>query len=207
MKIRLLVLALSVFGITSTSHAADKREPLIPLPAEGTPERSEVRLKNQHTRIMRGIKDGKLTRKEANTLLDAQKKLAERIAAAKADGNFSADEMADIERRQIAASARIYLQKHDKQATDERKRAQVRNIKQERRVDAGLEDGSLTPEEAQELDKYIAKNRELFRKLSEDGLTKDERARLEAKQDLLSAQINIRRNNDKKVDTAVATAK
>lgn len=115
---------------------------------------------NQQQRIEQGLKSGQLTTREASRLEREQSQINRAEANAMKDGNVSAAEKARIDRMQDRASQDIYRQKHDAQtgnpnsASSQRMQADVqRNINQEKRINAGLKDGSLTNHEAARMER------------------------------------------------------
>ena len=73
------------------------------------------RERRQQRRIVDGVRDGELTRKEFKKVEREQAKIHYKEAKAKADGEFTAKERAKIQKRQNQASRHIYREKHDKQ--------------------------------------------------------------------------------------------
>lgn len=99
---KVLVAALFVCGFAIASNAqstpvVDKRET------------------NQKARIKDGVKDGELTKAEAQRLHKNQKHIKHAEAKAKADGVVTPAERAKLDKKQDNASKRIAKQKHDKQ--------------------------------------------------------------------------------------------
>ena len=68
---------------------------------------------NQHKRIKEGVKDKKLTKKEARKLNAQQKKIKMEKKMAKADGKITPGERKIIKHDQKEASKNIYREKHD----------------------------------------------------------------------------------------------
>ncbi len=183
---------------------------LIALPAgaaEGDKKtRAEKRVEWQNKSISKQYKNGNLTIEEANAARERQRQIKAALSAATADGTFTADEKARIEALQDQARAKITLQSTDKQEGKEKTRAAVRQFKQKSRVKDGLADDSLTDEEAADIKKYIKANAAMIKGAKEDGvLTAEEKKRIEARQDFLSAEIYLKRHNDVKRGPASGT--
>lgn len=68
---------------------------------------------NQHARIQQGIASGELTKKEANKLIQEQKRIAKKEKRYRADGVLTQWERADLKSDLARSSDRIYVQKHD----------------------------------------------------------------------------------------------
>lgn len=79
-----------------------------------TPGINQVQ-KNQQKRIVHGVANGELTKKEFICLEAQQKSIHKQKKAAKADGVVTVRERKNIKSRQVNASGRIYKQKHDRQ--------------------------------------------------------------------------------------------
>ena len=80
--------------------------------AQGTINQRERR---QQSRIHEGVRDGELTRNEARKLEHQQAKIHAAEARAKADGEFTPKERANIQKMQDKASHQIYQEEHDHQ--------------------------------------------------------------------------------------------
>jgi len=114
---------------------------------------------NQQTRIENGLKDGSLTTREAAKLEKEESHVDRMQAKALKDGKLSDAERAKLNAAQNKVSADINADKHDAQtgnpnsASSKRMQADVaRNIKQEKRIQAGVQNGSLTNREAAKLE-------------------------------------------------------
>jgi hypothetical protein len=68
---------------------------------------------NQEARIRDGIRDGSLTRGEARSLIQEQRRVQQLESRAKADGVITRGESAEIRRAQESASRHIYQERHD----------------------------------------------------------------------------------------------
>ncbi|MCP4744878.1 MAG: hypothetical protein GY874_01880 [Desulfobacteraceae bacterium] len=71
------------------------------------------RLNNQSRRIERGVCSGQLTRQEARTLYEQQRRIRNYKKAVWADGRLTAREAAWLKKKQKWASHRIYRLKHN----------------------------------------------------------------------------------------------
>jgi uncharacterized membrane protein YebE (DUF533 family) len=75
-----------------------------------TGERRQIR---QEERIRNGIRDGSLTRSEAEKLIEEQRRIDRLQASARADGYVSERESEKIRQAQREASRNIYRERHD----------------------------------------------------------------------------------------------
>jgi hypothetical protein len=119
---------------------------------------------NQQTRIENGLKDGKLSTKEAGRLESEQSRIDRLQAKDLKDGKLSPQERAQLRKAQDKAS-------HDIKAADannikgnpnsnssQRMQADVqRNVNQETRVEQGIKSGALTNHEAAKLERGQAR--------------------------------------------------
>ena len=71
------------------------------------------RAKNQHVRIVQGVKSGELTHAEAKNLAHKEKDVRQDVKEAKADGKVTPAERKDIRQDQRKASRAIYRKKHN----------------------------------------------------------------------------------------------
>jgi hypothetical protein len=105
MHIPLKFLASCVIGTVLLSGAA--------LADESTP-RVDTRQDNQKERIQQGVKSGELTRREAKTLIQGQRKVNRIEKNAAADGKITAKERLRLEHAQDRQSEKIFVRKHNK---------------------------------------------------------------------------------------------
>lgn len=84
---------------------------LTTLPASA--DEIDRRQANQISRIQQGVRDGSLTRNEANRLIEEQKRIAEMERRAERDGRIDRNEKAAIDRAQDNASQHIRQERHD----------------------------------------------------------------------------------------------
>lgn len=115
---------------------------------------------NQQQRIDNGLKSGQLTTREASKLERDETRIDRTEANAMKDGNVSAAEKARIANMQNKASHDISRDTHNAQtgnpnsASSQRMQADVqRNVNQEKRINAGVKDGSLTTREASHMER------------------------------------------------------
>ena len=109
MKIQTLTVAL----VLAASGAAFAQT-AVPADPTATP-RIDQRVENQQQRINQGVASGQLNAKEANRLNRREAKLADNVAAAKADGTVTAKERRHLKHQANHNSQAIHKQKHDKQ--------------------------------------------------------------------------------------------
>jgi Ni/Co efflux regulator RcnB len=90
--------------------------------AAGTKDRGvNKHQRNQHERIVQGVKSGELTRDEAKELRGDSKELRQKEHAYKADGKLTKEERMDLRKDLKENSKEIYNEKHDE---DKRLRAE-----------------------------------------------------------------------------------
>jgi hypothetical protein len=155
------------------------------------------RLQNQTHAIRKQFANGNLTAEEADQLRQEQRNIKKAIKTAGSDGSFTAEEKARIEALQDKARARITLQSTDNQEGSKKNRATVRQFSEKERIKDGVADGTLTKDEAKGLRDYIKANAQMIKGAKADGtLTDEEKKRIEARQDILSADIYLKRHND-----------
>ena len=125
-------------------------------PGAGTVQRDV----DQQQRIEQGLKSGSLTTREASRLEGEEAKVQRDQARAMSDGKLSPAEKARLAREQNQVSRDIYREKHDAQtgnpnsASSQRMQADVqRNVNQQRRIEQGVQSGSLTTHEAANLER------------------------------------------------------
>ncbi len=123
--------------------------------AQTKAERDVQRDINQQQRIQEGLKSGDLNSREAGRLEREQQVINRMEAGAMKDGKISRDEQQKLDRAKYRASQDIHRQKHDAQegnpasASSQRLQADVhRNVRQQKRIEHGLDTGKLTRREA-----------------------------------------------------------
>lgn len=142
-------------------------------------------------RIDTGVRQGDLTRAEAQGLRRDFQSLA-RLEARYRNGGLSGAERVDLDRRFDALSARIRDERHDRQ---QRTWVSVNDRQQEldRRIDAGIRDGSLTAREGEQLHADFRAIARLETRYRRNGLSALERADLDARLDVLRNRIRSER--------------
>lgn len=71
---------------------------------------------NQSARIQQGVRDGSLTKREAQALFQEQRRIGELEREAKRDGILDPRERARIANAQNGASTHIYQERHDNES-------------------------------------------------------------------------------------------
>lgn len=131
---------------------------------------------HQQQRIENGLKSGQLSTQEAAGLERQQARIDRAEGNALKDGQLSGAERNRIQRMQNRASADIATEKHDagtgnpNSASSLRMQADVaRNVNQQKRIEGGLENGSLTRHEAGNLERGQAKDDRREARAGRDG--------------------------------------
>ena len=119
---------------------------------------------NQQTRIEQGLQSGSLNTREAARLEKEQAQVDRLQAKSLKDGKLSAAERARLDAAQDKSSRDIYAAKHNGvsgnpgSASSQRMQADVqRNINQDKRIEAGVQNGSLNNREVAKLERGQAK--------------------------------------------------
>ena len=114
---------------------------------------------NQQTRIENGLKDGSLSTKEAAKLEQEESRVDRLQAKDLKNGKLSAAERAQLNTAQNKVSRDIAADKHNavtgnpNSASSQRMQADVaRNVNQEKRIEGGIQNGSLTNHEVSKLE-------------------------------------------------------
>jgi hypothetical protein len=114
---------------------------------------------NQQTRIENGLKDGSLSTKEAAQLEREQSRVDRLQAKDLKDGKLTSAERRQLQAAQNKASRDIYADRHNNvtgnpsSASSQRMQADVaRNVNQEKRIEGGIQNGSLTNHEVAKLE-------------------------------------------------------
>src|SRR2546423_2033439 len=142
---------------------------------------------NQQERIEQGLKSGQLTTREASRLEREESRVERDQGRAMRDGKLTPAEKARLAREQDKVSRDIYREKHDAQkgdpnsASSQRMQADVqRNINQQRRIEQGVNSGSLTTREAGKLEAGQARDNRLQARAGADGkVTANEQQRIQ----------------------------
>lgn len=158
---------------------------------------------NQQNRIERGLQNGTLTAREA-ALLERDQSRVERLQARDLkDGHLSAAERAQLRAAQDKAGRDISLATHNGvdanplSASSQRMQADVqRNVEQQKRVEAGLKDGTLNRLETGRLEQGQARVERGEFLVGRDGrVGAKEQAHLQRSQALQSHHIHTERHN------------
>lgn len=149
---------LSILAVCVAAFSVD-----VALAAPGI-ENAQERNVNQQQRIEQGLKSGELSTREAGKLEREQAQVERTEARAMRDGTVSATEQKRINALENRASRDIYRQKHDAQtgnpnsASSQRMQRDVqRNVNQQERIQAGIDNGSLTNREAARMERGQAR--------------------------------------------------
>jgi hypothetical protein len=141
--------ALALF--TSAAMAQTPAVPAAPVTAQSTVQRDV----NQQQRIENGLQSGKITSREAGLLERDEAKVDKLQAKDMKDGKLSPAERRQLRAAQNKASRDIHtastngVNGNPLSASSQRMQADVqRNVNQEKRVENGLQTGSLTKREA-----------------------------------------------------------
>jgi len=118
----------------------------------------------QEQRIENGLQNGSLTSREAGLLERDEAKVDRLQAKSMKDGKLSASERAELKAAQDKASRDIHTATHNGvngnplSASSQRMQADVqRNVNQQKRVEAGIQNGSLTNHEVAKIERGQAK--------------------------------------------------
>jgi len=119
---------------------------------------------NQQERIEQGLQSGQLNTREAGQLERQETRIDRTEARDLKDGKLSPQEQARINRMQNRTSANIAAQKHDGQtgnpdsrSSERMQRDVARNVRQEQRIDQGIDNGTLTNREVGSLERGQAR--------------------------------------------------
>ncbi len=115
---------------------------------------------NQQQRIERGLQNGSITSREAALLERDESKVDKLQAQALKDGKLTDAERARLKAAQNKASRDIHTAEHNGvngnplSASSQRTQADVqRNVNQEKRIEGGIQNGSLTNREVAKLER------------------------------------------------------
>lgn len=142
MKTSLLALSIATLFAAAAAQAAD-------------PAPTVQRDVNQQQRIEQGLQSGQLTTREASKLEGEETHVEKMQANALKDGHMSAGEKARIENAENHVSGDVARDKHNGRvgnpasASSQRMQADVaRNENQQKRIEQGMQSGTLTNREA-----------------------------------------------------------
>jgi hypothetical protein len=129
--------------------------------ATGSPVANHIqRDVNQQTRIEQGLQSGQLSTKEAAQLERQEAHLDKLQQKDLRDGTINPQEQAQLTAAQNRVSQHIYAEQHNARtgnpdsASSQRMQADVqRNVNQQQRIEAGIQNGSLTNREVGKLER------------------------------------------------------
>jgi len=158
---------------------------------------------NQQQRIEQGLQSGQLSTREAAKLEREEAKVNRAQAQAMKDGQLSAAEKQRLQRMQNKVSNDIKAEKHDAQtgnpnsASSRRMQADVqRDINQQKRIEAGVKDGSLTKKEAARMEGGQAHDDRMQARAGSDGhVGAGEQRRIQRKENAQSGRIRHERHD------------
>jgi len=175
-------------GLVTPALAED-----VPAPGQDV----NARLGNEAARISAGIHDGSLTVGEAARLEREQVAIAREEQRFLSDGSLSPREKRKLMRDENRASRRIWGERHDRQGNLAPISYLDRRLDNEqRRIDAGVADGSLTEREARRLQNSESRIRAEAERFKADGtFTSRERQKVAHDENRLSRQIYRQRHD------------
>lgn len=173
--------------------------------AQTTAATSVQRDVNQQTRIENGLKDGSLTTREAGKLEHEEAQVDHLQAKDLKNGKLSPRERAQLRRAQDKASRDIQsaetngVKGNPQSASSERMQADVqRDMNQEKRIEQGVQSGSLTNHEVGKLEQGQAGVDRKEAQAARNGhVGKAEQAGIQHKQNRQSVDIYDKKHNDK----------
>jgi hypothetical protein len=163
--------------------------------------RINQRQENQTDRVKQGVRSGQLTKEEVKDLGEERRDIRKEEQEYKSDGEFTKEERKDIHQDLNAASKDIYQEKHDDETREltpdpmklgtKDPGVNARQENQKDRIAQGVKSGELTKREAHTLAEKEAKLAFMERrfKQSGDSLNAEERARIQQRLSMLSAEI------------------
>jgi hypothetical protein len=161
---------------------------------------------NQQQRIEQGLQSGSLNTREAARLENEESRVERDQSRAMQDGKLSPAEKARLAREQNRVSTDIYREKHDAQtgnsesASSQRMQADVqRNVNQQRRIEQGVQSGSVTDREAARLESGQARDAHLEARAGVDGkVNAKEQRRVQNRENQQSARIHREKHDGQK---------
>lgn len=168
----------------------------------GTEVRRDI---SQESRIEQGLKSGQLSTREAAALERGEARIDRMGKNALKDGRLSEQEADRINRAQNAESDKINALKHNdvtgnpNSASSQRMQADVqRNINQQRRIEQGVQNGSLNNKEVSNLERGQARvNRAEARAGADGHVSAGEQARIQHKENKQSRKIFREKHNNR----------
>ena len=160
---------------------------------------------NQQTRIENGLKDGSLNTREAGRLENEQSQIDRLQAKELKDGTLTPKERAQLRMAQNKVSRDIHAAKtndikgNPESKSSERMQADVqRNVNQEKRVEQGIQTGTLTNQEVGKLERGQARVDRTEAVAAKNGhIGKHEQAVIQRKDDHQSEEIFDKKHNGK----------
>ena len=140
-------------------------------------------------RIDAGVRDGSLTRNEADRLRSDYDQLVRLESQYSADGRLSAEERADLRDRYAALSQRVGDERNDAQGNSRWEPLANRRAEFDARVSAALNDRSISRNEAARLRSDFQSLMQIENNYQRGGLDARELADLNARYDALSQRI------------------
>lgn len=158
---------------------------------------------NQQTRIENGLKSGSLSTKEAGTLEKEEAHVEHLQAKDLQNGSLSATERAQLNAAQNKVSADIHADKtnavtgNPNSVSSKRMQADVaRNVNQEKRIEAGVKNGSLTNHEVAGLERGQSRtDRKEARAASNGHVSRAEQAGIQRSENHQSGRIFRQKHN------------
>lgn len=158
---------------------------------------------NQQTRIENGLKDGSLNTREAGQLERQEGRIDRMQARDLRDGHLSPAEQARLNAAQNRVSGNIAADRHNaatgnpESASSRRMQADVaRDVNQDKRIENGVRDGSLTHHEVATLDRGQARDDRLQARAAADGrVGKAEQAHIQRSENRQSNRIHKQRHD------------
>lgn len=161
---------------------------------------------NQQNRIEQGLQNGSLNTKEAGHLEREQSNIDRLQARALKSGSLSPQERAKLEQAQNRASHDIHAAENNgatgnpQSASSQRMQADVqRNVNQEKRVEQGVQSGTLTNREAGALERGQARVDHAEARAAKDGhMGAHEQDRIQRMDNKQSKHIYAQKHNARK---------
>jgi hypothetical protein len=150
---------------------------------------------NLEQRIDTGVRNGSLTRTEAQRLRTDFRGLAQLEARYRSSNGLSANERRDLDQRFDALSARIRVERHDNNNNSNWQSINQRQRTLDNRIDAGVNSGRLTRNEAAQLRAEFRQIASLEANYRRNGLNNQERRELDRRFDRLSAELTAQLND------------
>jgi hypothetical protein len=158
---------------------------------------------NQQTRIQAGLQNGSLSTREAGRLEKEQSQIDRLQAKDLRDGTLSPRERAHLRRAQNKSSQDIHaaktngVQGNPESPSSERMQADVqRNVNQEKRVEQGVQAGTLTNREVGKLERGQSRVDRAEARAAHDGhVGKLEQAGVQHKEGKQSEDIFVKKHN------------